>query len=98
MVKIHNFIFMKLIILLPEVFTGHGSYGKFIIFKLAMSGLRPHAPGFLKLLWLAHQYVCLSVCPPPRALITSSMIWCDISHMRLVKQVLRLFPAFNYFI
>ena len=60
----------------------------------------PRAPGFLKLFWFARQYVCvsLSVCPPPWALITSGMIWCDIDHMRLVKQVLRLFPAFNYFI
>ena len=42
--------------------------------------------------------VCLSVCPPPRPLITSGVIWCDIGRVRLVKQVLRLFPAFNYFI
>ena len=42
--------------------------------------------------------MCVSVCPPPRPLITSGMIWCDIGRVRLVKQVLRLFPAFNYFI
>ena len=42
--------------------------------------------------------VCVSVCPPPRPLITSGVIWCDIGRVRLVKQVLRLFPAFNYFI
>ena len=42
--------------------------------------------------------VCLSVCLPPRPLITSGVIWCDIDSVRLVKQVLRLFPAFNYFI
>ena len=42
--------------------------------------------------------VCVSVCPPPRPLITSGAIWCDIDHVQLVKQVLRLFPAFNYFI
>ena len=42
--------------------------------------------------------VCLSVsvCPPPRPLITSGVIWCDIDRVRLVKQVLQLFPAFNY--
>ena len=45
-----------------------------------------------------HVCVCLSVCPPPRPLITSAMIWCDIDRVRLVKQVLRLFPAFNYVI
>ena len=32
--------------------------------------------------------VCLCVCPPPRLLITSSMMWCDIDSRRLVKQVL----------
>ena len=42
--------------------------------------------------------VCVSMCPPPRALITSGVIWCDIGCVRLVKQVLRLSPAFNYFI
>ena len=42
--------------------------------------------------------MCVSVCSPPRPLITSGMIWCDIDRVRLVKQVLRLFPAFNYFI
>ena len=42
--------------------------------------------------------VCVSVCPPPRALITSGMIWCDIGHVQLVKKVSRLFPTFNYFI
>ena len=43
-------------------------------------------------------YVCVSVCPPPRQLINSGVIWCDIGRVQLVKQVLRLFPAFNYFI
>ena len=42
--------------------------------------------------------VCVSVCPPPRTKITSGVIWCNIDRVRLVKQVLRLFPAFNYFI
>ena len=43
-------------------------------------------------------YVCVSVCPPPRPLITSGMIWRDIGRLRLVKQVSQFFPAFNYFI
>ena len=42
--------------------------------------------------------VCVSVYPPPRTLIISSIIWCDIDHVWLVKQVLRLFPAFSCFI
>ena len=41
---------------------------------------------------------CVSVCPPPRTLLTSGVIWCDIGRVRLVKQISRLFPAFNYFI
>ena len=59
-----------------------------------------HVPGFLKLLWFEswYNYVCVSVCPPPRALITRGMIWCDIGRVQLVKQVSWLFPAFNYFI
>ena len=61
-------------------------------------GRRPRAPGFLKLFWSACQYACVCVCPPPRPLITSGVIWCDIDRVRLVKQVLRLFPSFNYVI
>ena len=43
-------------------------------------------------------HVCVSVCPPLRAIETSGMIWCDIGRVRLVKQLSWLFPAFNYFI
>ena len=42
---------------------------------------------------LVRASVCVSVCPPLRPLITSGVIWCDIGHVRLVKQVLRFFPA-----
>ena len=42
--------------------------------------------------------VCVCVCPPPRVLITSGVIWCDIGRVRLVKQFWRLSPAFNYFL
>ena len=52
---------------------------------------------FLKLLWSMYQYVCVCV-SALRDLITSGMIWCDIDHVRLVKQVVLLFPAFNYFV
>ena len=41
--------------------------------------------------------VCLSVCRPPRAVITSGVIWYDIGRVQLVKQASRLFSAFNYF-
>ena len=33
----------------------------------------------------------MCVCLPPRELITSGMIWCDVGHVRLVKPVLQLF-------
>ena len=55
-------------------------------------------PGFLKIALvrvLVYVCVCMSA---PRPLITSGVIWCDIDRVRLVKQVLRLLPAFNYFI
>ena len=72
----------------------------YYFFKPSAYGRGLGVPAFLKLLWFAHWYacVCLSVCPPPRALITSGVIWCNIGHVRLVKQVLWLSSAFNYFI
>ena len=33
-----------------------------ILFKPGARGQRPRAPGFLKLLWFAHQYSCVCVC------------------------------------
>ena len=68
------------------------------IFKPGTHGLWSRMPGFLKLLWFAHRYVCAYVCLSSKPLITSGVIWCDIERVRLVKQVLRLFPNFNYFI
>ena len=50
------------------------------------------------LLWFVHWYLCVSVCPSPRTIITSGMICCDIGRVWLAKQVWRPFPAFNYFI
>ena len=43
-----------------------------LIFKPGMCGHRPCVPGFLKLLWLVRQYVCVCV-PTLRPLITSHM-------------------------
>ena len=40
--------------------------------------------------------VCVSVSPRP--LITSGVIWCDIDHVQLVKQVLWLFPQCSQFL
>ena len=34
--------------------------------------------------------VCVFVCPRPRLLLTSGVMWCDIDLIQLVKQVLQL--------
>ena len=70
------------------------------IFKPGTSGRRLCALSATRAWFLEIALVCVSVCvcvSAPRPLITSSVIWCDIDRVRLVKQVLRLFPAFNYF-
>ena len=36
------------------------------IFKPGARGLRPRAPGFLKLLWSTCRYACVCVCVRPR--------------------------------
>ena len=54
---------------------------------------KPGAPGFLELLLSANvcMLVCVCVCvfacvcPPPRLLITSDVMWCDIDLIRLVE-------------
>ena len=67
---------------------------KLLIFKL---GVRKAAHTWFLEIVLVHASVCVCVCPPPRPLITRGVIWCDIDRV-LVKQPLRVFPAFNYFI
>ena len=55
------------------------------------------APGFLKLFLCGRLYACVCVfvcvCPPPRLLITSGVMWHDMDLIRLVKQVLQLYMA-----
>ena len=55
--------------------------------------LRARAPGFLGLLWFARRYACVRVCVSVPGAINNQ--WRDIGRVRLVKQVLQLFPAFN---
>ena len=57
------------------------------VFKPGARGRRPHVPGFLKLLWFACQYACVSA---PEGVNNQ---WCDIGCVQLVKQVSQLFPA-----
>ena len=55
----------------------------------ARAGLRPARAWFLKIDPVRMSVcVCVCVCPPPRLLITSGVMWCDIDSRRLVKQVL----------
>ena len=70
------------------------------VYKLFLNQVRTSAPGFLKLLWSACRYACVCVCvcvcvSAPKAINNQ---WHDIDRVQLVKQVLWLFPAFNYFI
>ena len=37
--------------------------------------------------------VCVCVCPPPRLLITSGVMWCDIDSRRLVKKFYSCYMA-----
>ena len=59
-----------------------------IFLNQARAGLCVH--GFLKLILCGCLYACVFVCPPPRLLITSGVMWHDMDLMRLVKQVLQL--------
>ena len=46
------------------------------------AGHRPARAWFLEIAFVhASVCVCLSVCPPPRPLITSSVMWYDINHV-----------------
>ena len=54
-----------------------------------------HVPGFLKLFLCGRLYACLClyVCPAPRLLITSVVMWRDMDPIQLVKQVLHMYMA-----
>ena len=58
----------------------------------ACAGHRPAHAWFLKIdpVWTC---VCVCVSPPPRLLITSGVMWCDIDSRRLVKQVYSCYMA-----
>ena len=54
---------------------------------------KPGAPGFLKLFLCGCLYVCLCVCPPPRLLITSGVMWRDMDPIRLVNKFYSCYMA-----
>ena len=58
-------------------------------FKPDVRRWQVRAPGFYVL--CRHLYVCVFACvsPPPRLLITSGVMWCDMGSIQLVQQVLQ---------
>ena len=64
------------------------------ILRNQMHAGRPACTWFLKIdpVRIIGMCVCMCVCVslPPRLLITSGVIWCDMDPIRLVKQVLQL--------
>ena len=59
------------------------------ILNQARAGLWPAHAWFLEIVSV-RMSVCVCVCPPPRLLITSGVMWRDMDLIRLVKQVLQL--------
>ena len=56
------------------------------------AGHRPVRAWFLKIVSVRSS-VCVCVCPPPRLLMTSGVMWYDMNLIQLVKQVLQLLYA-----
>ena len=62
----------------------------------ARTGLWPARDWFLEIAFVrdVSMLACMCVCLPPRLLITSGVIWCDIEPLWLVKQVLGVSLSF----
>jgi len=80
----------------------HTNTGKFIckFLNKAHAGLWPVRAWFLEITFVRDVCmrvcvcVCVCVCPPPRLLITSGLIWCEIELLWLVKQVVGVSLSF----
>ena len=60
-------------------------YVHYVILNQARAGRRPARTWFLRIVLSVSVYVCVFVCSPPRLLITSGVMWCDIDPIRLIK-------------
>ena len=79
-------------------YSSRNAFQVFLRVKSIVKLVKPGAPGFLKLILCGLSvcvFACVCVCPPPRLLITSGVMWHDIDSIRLVKQVLQLLYS-NY--
>ena len=63
-------------------------YKNINLLNQAHASLWPAYVWFLKIDPVQIVSICVCVCPPPRLLITSGVMWRDIDPIRLVKQVL----------
>ena len=61
-----------------------------VFLNQARTGHRPVHAWFLKInpVWIVGKHACMCVCPRPRLLITSGMMWHDMKPISLVEQVL----------
>ena len=53
-------------------------YVHYVILNQTRAGHRPARTWFLRIVLSVSVYVCVFVCLPPRLLITSGVMWCDI--------------------
>ena len=76
------------------VWQVHDFYLVSLLFNQVCAGHRPVHAWFFRIASVrkclyacvfACVFACVCVCPPPRLLITSGMMWCDIDPIQLVK-------------
>ena len=81
--KIHTYVCSCQLICLhtsqPYYTSCHTSF-----LNQAHADLWPARAWFLRTVSV-RMYACVFVCPPPRLLVTSGVMWCDIDPIRLVK-------------
>ena len=66
-----------------------------IILNQARTGHRPVRAWFLEIDPVRDVCMCMSVCLPPRLLITSGVIWCDIDPYDWLNKLYGFYTAFT---